>query len=158
MKPLDVVAIGNALVDVLSHTDDGFLAMYKIPKGSMSLIDATMAERLYSGMGPAVQISGGSAANSIAGIASLGGKAGFIGKVSNDQLGDIFRHDITSLGVEFDTKASREGKPTGRCLVFVTPDAQRTMQTFLGSAGDVGPDDIDPDFIKRAQHDEPAAR
>ncbi|CAG0926564.1 fructokinase [Planctomycetaceae bacterium] len=151
MKPLDVVAIGNALVDVLSHADDGFLAMYKIPKGSMSLIDATMAERLYSSMGPAVQISGGSAANSIAGIASLGGKAGFIGKVSTDQLGDIFRHDITSLGVEFDTKASREGKPTGRCLVFVTPDAQRTMQTFLGSAGDVGPDDIDPEFIKRAQ-------
>lgn len=151
MKPLDVVAIGNALVDVLSHAQDSFLEGHKIPKGSMSLIDATMAEKLYATMGPAVQISGGSAANSIAGIASLGGKAGFIGKVSNDQLGDIFRHDITSLGVELDTKSSRGGKPTGRCLVFVTPDAQRTMQTFLGSAGDVSPDDIDPDFIKRAQ-------
>ena len=151
-KSLDVIAIGNALVDVLSHADDAFLAGHKIPKGSMSLIDAAMAEKLYATMGPAVEISGGSAANSIAGIASLGGKAGFIGKVAKDQLGQIFRHDITSLGVEFTTApAAQGGKPTGRCLVFVTPDAQRTMQTFLGSAGDVGPDDIDAEQIKRAQ-------
>lgn len=150
-KPLDVIAIGNALVDVLTHAQDDFLTERKIEKGSMSLIDATQAETLYAGMGPAVEISGGSAANTVAGIASLGGSAGFIGKVAADQLGDIFRHDITALGVEFTTRPMREGKPTGRCLVFVTPDAQRTMQTFLGSAGEVSPDDIDAEQIKRAQ-------
>ncbi|MCC6465268.1 MAG: adenosine kinase [Planctomycetes bacterium] len=148
---LDVIAIGNALVDVLAHAQDSFLEQNRISKGSMSLIDATRAEALYETMGPAVEISGGSAANSIAGLASLGGKGAFIGKVSADQLGSIFAHDIRSLGVEFTTRPHRDGAPTGRCLIFVTPDAQRTMQTFLGSAAQVGPDDVDPEQVKRAQ-------
>jgi sugar/nucleoside kinase (ribokinase family) len=150
-NPLDVVAIGNALVDVLAHADDDFLTQRDIEKGSMRLIDAAQAEALYSQMGPAVECSGGSAANTVAGIASLGGKAGFIGKVATDQLGKIFKHDITALGVEFRTPATANTQPTGRCLVFVTPDAQRTMQTFLGSAGEVGPADVDKALIGRAQ-------
>lgn len=148
---LDVVAIGNALVDVLAHSDDEFLAGRGIEKGSMSLINAEQAETLYGQMGPGVECSGGSAANTIAGIASLGGKAGFIGKVAGDQLGKIFKHDITALGVEFNTEPTHDTNPTGRCLVFVTPDAQRTMQTFLGSAGEVGPADVDAELIQRAQ-------
>ncbi|MBX3458527.1 MAG: adenosine kinase [Planctomycetes bacterium] len=151
MSELDVIAIGNALVDVLAHSDDSFLASRGIPKGSMQLIDATAAERLYAEMGAAVEVSGGSAANTVAGIASLGGRAGFIGKVHADQLGDIFAHDIRALGVEFTTAPARNGRPTGRCLILVTPDAQRTMQTFLGVAGEVSPDDVDPSQIKRAQ-------
>ena len=148
---LDVVAIGNALVDVLAHSDDEFLAGRGIEKGSMSLINAEQAETLYGQMGPGVECSGGSAANTVAGIASLGGKAGFIGKVAGDQLGKIFKHDITALGVEFSTEPTHDTNPTGRCLVFVTPDAQRTMQTFLGSAGEVGPADVDAELIQRAQ-------
>ena len=148
---LDVVAIGNALVDVLAHSDDEFLAGRGIEKGSMSLINAEQAETLYGQMGPGVECSGGSAANTVAGIASLGGKAGFIGKVASDQLGKIFKHDITALGVEFNTEPTHDTNPTGRCLVFVTPDAQRTMQTFLGSAGEVGPADVDAELIQRAQ-------
>ncbi|MEZ5991794.1 MAG: adenosine kinase [Planctomycetota bacterium] len=148
---LDVVAIGNALVDVLAHSDDEFLAGRGIEKGSMSLINAEQAETLYGQMGPGVECSGGSAANTVAGIASLGGKAGFIGKVAGDQLGKIFKHDITALGVEFNTEPTHDTNPTGRCLVFVTPDAQRTMQTFLGSAGEVGPTDVDAELIQRAQ-------
>lgn len=151
MSELHVLAIGNALVDVLAHSTDDFLAARGIAKGAMNLIDATQAESLYAAMGTAVECSGGSAANTVAGIASLGGRAGFVGKVAADQLGDIFRHDITAQGVEFTTEPLRNGRPTGRCLVLVTPDAQRTLQTFLGSAGEVGPDDIDPAQIKRAQ-------
>ena len=148
---LDVVAIGNALVDVLAHSDDDFLAGRSIEKGSMSLINAEQADALYAQMGPGVECSGGSAANTVAGIASLGGKAGFIGNVAGDQLGKIFKHDITSLGVEFSSEPTHDTNPTGRCLVFVTPDAQRTMQTFLGSAGEVSPADVDPALIQRAQ-------
>lgn len=148
---LDVVAIGNALVDVLAHSDDDFLTGRGIEKGSMSLINAEQAETLYGQMGPGVECSGGSAANTVAGIASLGGKAGFIGKVAGDQLGKIFKHDITALGVEFSTEPTHDTNPTGRCLVFVSPDAQRTMQTFLGSAGEVGPNDVDAELIQRAQ-------
>lgn len=151
-KPLDVTAIGNALVDVLAHADDAFLAKRKIAKGSMNLIDGPTAEALYASMGPAVEVSGGSAANTVAGVASLGGSAAFIGKVSKDQLGEIFRHDIRSIGVEFSGTPSQGKQPTGRCLVFVTPDAQRTMQTCLGSAGEVGPDDVDAGLIQRAQY------
>lgn len=152
MSEIDVLALGNALVDVLAHAEDTFLTERGIAKGSMQLVDAVAAEALYSSMGPAVEVSGGSAANTIAGLASLGGRGAFVGKVSADQLGDIFRHDITALGVEFLSAPYRDGKPTGRCLVFVTPDAQRTMQTFLGSAGEVGPDDVDPAQVKRAQY------
>lgn len=152
MSEIDVLAIGNALVDVLAHSDDSFLEARGIAKGSMTLIDAAQAEALYASMGPAVEISGGSAANTIAGLASLGGRGAFVGKVSADQIGAIFRHDITALGVEFTSAPFQDGKPSGRCLIFVTPDAQRTMQTFLGSAGEVGPDDIDEAQILRAQY------
>lgn len=151
-KPLDVIAIGNALVDVLAQAHDAFLVSRKISKGSMNLIDGPTAEALYGAMGPAVEVSGGSAANTVAGIASLGGRAAFIGKVSSDQLGQIFRHDIQSIGVEFQSRPSTGKQPTGRCLVFVTPDAQRTMQTCLGSAGEVGPDDVDEAQVKRAKY------
>jgi sugar/nucleoside kinase (ribokinase family) len=151
MSEIDVLALGNALVDVLAHADESFLSEREIVKGSMQLIDAPTAEALYAEMGPAVEISGGSAANTIAGLASLGGNGAFVGKVSADQLGDIFRHDITALGVEFKSAPFRDGKPTGRCLIIVTPDAQRTMQTYLGSAGELGPADIDPAQVKRAR-------
>jgi sugar/nucleoside kinase (ribokinase family) len=150
-KPLlDVAAVGNAIVDVLVQTSDKFLEEFSLPKGTMTLIDADRAEVLYSKMTAATECSGGSAANTIVGVARLGGKAGFIGKVRDDQLGGIFRHDIRAVGVEFDTPAATNGANTARCLVFVTPDAQRTMQTFLGVAGGLGPEDVDADLVRRA--------
>ena len=148
---LDVIGVGNAIVDVLAKADDAFLATHSIPKGGMILIDEDQAKTIYGDMAAGVEISGGSAANSIACIASLGGKGGFVGKVSGDALGDIFRHDLRSLGVEFDTKPLEDGPGTGRCLVNVTPDAQRSMTTFLGAAGFVSPDDIDDSQIARAE-------
>src|SRR6266851_6076889 len=129
---LDVVGIGNAIVDVLAHADDGFLATHGLAKGTMTLIDAARADALYAVMGGAIEASGGSAANTMAGIASLGGRGAFIGKVADDQLGVIFRHDTKAVGTTFETPASRDGAPTARCLIFVTPDAQRTMNTYLG--------------------------
>ena len=131
---LDVLAIGNAIVDVIAATDDHFLEAEGLAKGSMRLIDADEATRLYGHMGQGRETSGGSAANTVAGVAALGGRAGFIGQVANDQLGDIFRHDITGLGVAFTTPAADHGVPTARCLILVTPDAQRTMNTFLGAS------------------------
>ena len=132
---LDVLCIGNAIVDVIAATDDRFLAEQGLTKGSMRLIDAEEATRLYGVMGPGREISGGSAGNTAAGVAMLGGRAGFIGQVADDQLGEVFAHDIRSIGVEFITPA-RAGSdvPTARSLVLVTPDAQRTMNTFLGAA------------------------
>jgi sugar/nucleoside kinase (ribokinase family) len=146
----DVVAIGNAIVDVLSKADDAFLAGNRLAKGTMTLIDANRAEVLYAAMGPAIECSGGSAANTMAGLASLGGRAGYIGKVAADQLGDVFRHDIRSAGVTFATPAAKSGPPTARCLIFVTPDAQRTMQTFLGACVELGPDDVSEKTIADA--------
>lgn len=131
---LDVLAIGNAIVDVIADADDAFLETEGLTKGSMRLIDAEEATRLYSHMGQGREASGGSAANTAAGVAALGGRAGFVGQVAPDQLGDFFRHDIRALGVEFVTGAQDFGVPTARCLVLVTPDAQRTMSTFLGAA------------------------
>jgi sugar/nucleoside kinase (ribokinase family) len=130
-KGFDVVGIGNAIVDILSHADDAFLEAHGLAKGAMTLIDAERASTLYRAMGPAVESSGGSAGNTIAGVASLGGRGAFIGKVNNDQFGGVFRHDIRASGVTFDTAPSEEGPPTARCLIFVTDDAQRTMQTYL---------------------------
>ena len=147
---IEVIGIGNAIVDVLSQTDDDFLNENGLAKGAMTLIDADQAEGLYAKMGPGVEVSGGSAANTIACLASLGGKGAFIGKVRNDQLGDVFRHDIRAGGVTFDTKPKEDGAPTARCLIFVTPDAERTMQTFLGASVELGPDDIDEDLISRS--------
>jgi sugar/nucleoside kinase (ribokinase family) len=143
----DVVGIGNAIVDVLAHAEDDFLDSHGLNKGTMTLIDAETAGRLYDDMGPAIECSGGSAANTIACLASLGGRGTFIGKVRDDQLGEAFRHDIRTLGVDFDTPFATDGMPTARCLIFVTPDAQRTMQTFLGACVDLGPGDVDKDII-----------
>lgn len=145
-----VAGIGNAIVDVLAKTDDAFLSRHGLVKGTMSLIDEDKARQLYGEMGPAVEISGGSAANTIAGIAALGGKAAFIGKVGDDALGEIFRHDIRSLGVAFDTPPGSNVGPTGRSYVLVTPDAQRTMNTHLGASQALGPEDVDEVTVKSA--------
>jgi len=143
----DVVGVGNAIVDVLAHADDAFLAAEGLAKGAMTLIDAAAAKDLYGKVGPAVECSGGSAANTIAALASLGGKGAFIGKVHDDQLGEVFRHDIRALGVAFDTPPDASGPPTATCLILVTPDAQRTMQTFLGACVTLEPGDIDEGLI-----------
>jgi len=147
---LDVVGVGNAIVDVLAQADDAFLRAHGVPKGGMILVDEPTALRIYEAMAPGTEISGGSAANSIACVASLGGKGGFVGKVADDALGEIFRHDLRALGVTFDAPALLGGPATGRCLINVTPDAQRSMTTFLGAAGFVSPDDIDPAMIDAA--------
>src|SRR6478736_7882823 len=131
---LDVLCIGNAIVDVIANASDDFLSAEGLVKGSMRLIDAEEAERLYGHMGPAHQVSGGSAGNTAAGVAALGGRAGFIGQVAPDQLGEFYRHNLTSTGVEFTTAASDVGAPTARSMILVTPDGHRTMNTFLGAA------------------------
>ena len=142
-KTYDVVGIGNAIVDIIARADDGFLSKHDLAKGFMRLIDAEEANRLYEAMGPAVERSGGSAANTIAGLASFGAKCGFIGRVAADQFGGIFRHDIRSLGVAYDTLPASDGAPTARCLILVTPDGERTMNTFLGASVDFTPEDLD---------------
>ncbi|HEU0168238.1 MAG TPA: adenosine kinase [Chloroflexota bacterium] len=147
----DVLGIGNAIVDVLTQADENFLTSRGITKGAMNLIDADQADQLYAAMGPGVEQSGGSVCNTIAGIGSLGGKAAYIGKVRNDQLGDIYRHDLRSLGVTFDTPPSTSGPSTARCLILVTPDAQRTLNTFLGACVLLGPADVDEKLIGASQ-------
>ena len=147
----DVVGIGNAILDVLAHAADAFLARHALAKGAMTLIDAAQAEALYAAMGPGLECSGGSAANTIAALASLGGAGAFVGKVRDDQLGQVFAHDIRALGVAYDTAPATKGAPTARCLIFVTPDAQRTMQTYLGASVGLGPDDVDPKRIAEAK-------
>ena len=146
-KKYDVTAIGNAIVDVLAQADDALLAAHNLPKGAMNLIDADAAERLYAIMGAGIESSGGSAGNTIAGIAALGGRCAYIGKVADDQLGQVFMHDIRASGVAYDTTPLSGGLPTARSLIFVTPDAQRTMQTFLGACTQLGPADVNMDFI-----------
>ena len=147
----DVLGIGNAIVDVLAQTDDVFLIKQGLSKGAMTLIDDDTADRLYKAMGPAIECSGGSAANTIAALASLGSPCAFIGKVRNDALGKVFAHDIRALGVAFDTPPAKTGPSTARCLVLVTPDAQRTMQTFLGASIGLTADDIDPAVVADAK-------
>lgn len=150
-RPLDVLAIGNAIVDVIADADDGFLQCEGMHKGAMRLIDEAEATRLYEAMGPGRERSGGSAANTVAGIASLGLKAGFIGQLADDQLGGIFAHDVRSLGVAFETPARNDVGASARCLILVTADAQRTMNTFLGAAQMLGPDAIDADHVAQAK-------
>lgn len=150
-RSFDVVGIGNAIVDVLSHADDSLIEREGLTKGAMTLIDGARAEALYEAMGPAQEVSGGSGANTMVGVAALGGQAAYIGKVRNDQLGGIFRHDIRAAGVSFETPAATEGAPTARCLIFVTPDAQRTMNTYLGASVQLGPEDIDEGQIAAAK-------
>ncbi|MBD3661882.1 MAG: adenosine kinase, partial [Arenibacter algicola] len=147
----DVVGIGNAIVDVLAHADDDFLTRHGMTKGTMALIDADAADRLYGDMASGIECSGGSAANTIAGLASLGGKAAFIGKVKDDDLGRVFKHDIEAIGVHFPTVAATDGAPTARCLIHVTADAERTMNTYLGASVDLGPADVDEDVIRAAK-------
>ena len=143
----DVLGIGNAIVDVLARAEEDFLLRQGMRKGGMALIDADRAEAIYQAMGPAVEVSGGSAANTIVGVASLGARAAFIGKVKDDLLGRAFAHDIRAAGVTFATTPAADGAPTGRCYVLVTPDGERTMNTFLGAAQDLHPADIDADMI-----------
>ena len=144
----DVLAVGNALVDVLAATDAAWLAAHAIPKGSMRLIAADEAERLYGLMGPGREVSGGSAANTVAGIAAMGGKPAFVGRTAQDQLGEVFAHDIRAAGVTFTTPPMADGPPTGRCLIFVTPDGDRTMSTYLGATQELGEADIDSDMVR----------
>ena len=142
-KEIDVTGIGNAIVDVMTKVDEKFLKAYGLEKGSMTLIDEQMAEDLYSGIEVAEEVSGGSAANTIAGLASLGKKVVFIGKVKNDSLGNSFDYGLSCIGVQCKAKKVEEGLSTARCIIFVTPDAQRTMCTFLGVAGALNPEDIE---------------
>ena len=149
--PFDVVGVGNAIVDVIGQSDENYLTRLGLNKGTMTLIDDAQAEWLYSEMNTGVEISGGSAANTLAGIASLGGKGAYIGKVRDDQLGAVFSQDLKAIGVDYPMRAATEGPSTARCLIFVTPDADRTMQTYLGVSVMLGPEDIDPETIGDAQ-------
>lgn len=148
---LDILGIGNAIVDVLAPTDDAFLAARSLPKGGMQLISTEQAEALYAAMPPGVESSGGSAGNTCAVAAALGARVGFLGKVAADQLGGVFAHDIRAAGVHFPTAPLAGGAPTARCLILVTPDGQRTMNTFLGACVTFGPGDVDPAEVARAQ-------
>jgi sugar/nucleoside kinase (ribokinase family) len=150
MQPVDVVGVGNAMVDVLATASDEFVMGQGLEKGSMSLIDTDRAQELYGMLGPSVKASGGSAANTMAGIASFGGSAAYIGKVSDDELGKVFAEEMRAIGVSFDQPTTTDGPPTGMCLVLVTPDAQRTMSTFLGVSALLDPDDVRPEVVERA--------
>lgn len=147
----DVLCIGNAIVDILSRTEDDFLIENGIIKGAMNLIDSDRAELLYSRKGPAIEASGGSAGNTAAGIASLGGRSAYFGKVAADQLGKIFTHDIRGQGVAFDTPPLLEGAPTARCMIFVTPDGERSMNTYLGACVELGVEDVESSKVSNSK-------
>ncbi|HEY2815132.1 MAG TPA: adenosine kinase [Acidimicrobiales bacterium] len=149
-QPHDVLAVGNAIVDVIASVDDAFIAEHGLTKDSMQLIDHDHADALYDAMPAGIETSGGSAANTAVGVAALGGRAAFIGKVRDDQLGEVFAHDIRAAGVDFDVPAARGGLPTARSLIVVTPDAKRTMNTSLGIAGEVDVDDVDEGLVAAA--------
>src|SRR5882672_3391661 len=139
----DVLGIGNAIFDVLVRTDEAFLGRHGMTKGGMALIDEARAAAIYGDMGPATEMSGGSGANTIVGIANFGARTAFIGKVKNDQIGGLYTHDIRAAGVAFETKAASDGPATGCSYILVTPDGERTMNTYLGAAQDLMPSDID---------------
>ncbi|MBV9566398.1 MAG: adenosine kinase [Bradyrhizobium sp.] len=147
----DVLGIGNALFDVLVKADEGFLAAHGMAKGGMALIDETGAAAIYRDMGPAVEMSGGSGANTIVGVASFGARAAYVGKVKDDQIGRMYAHDIRAAGVAFDTKPASDGPATGCCYILVTGDGERTMNTYLGAAQELTPADIDPAQIAAAR-------
>jgi len=149
--PLQVVGVGNAIVDVLALADDALLDRFALAKGSMRLCDEDEAAAIYDAMGPATEKSGGAAANMTVGVASFGGRSGFVGKVRDDQLGAVFAHDIRAAGVDFVSPPSPSGPPTGRCYVLISPDGQRTMNTYLGVAGSLGPDDVPASLVEAAQ-------
>jgi sugar/nucleoside kinase (ribokinase family) len=146
----DVLGIGNAIVDVIAQTEEDFLVTHAMQKGTMALIDEARAAKIYEAMGPTIESSGGSAANTIVGVASFGVRAAFVGKVKKDTLGDVFAHDIRAAGVAFETGAATGGPATARCYVLITPDGERTMNTYLGAAQNLHPRDIDPEVIARA--------
>jgi len=147
-KPrFDVLGIGNAIVDIIARTQEDFLLSHAMQKGAMVLIDEARAHSIYAAMGPALEISGGSAANTIVGVASFGASAAFIGKVREDELGRTFAHDIRAAGVSFETPLAAGGSSTGRCYILVTPDGERTMNTYLGAAQELGPGDIDSEMV-----------
>ena len=147
---LDVIAIGNAIVDVMAPADEATIARLGLAKGGMTLVDTARAQELYDAMGPAREISGGSAANTLAGLAALGAKCAFIGQVADDQLGEVFAHDIRAGGIAFATPMRADEPPTARCLIFVTPDGERTMNTFLGASQFLPPAALDEDLIASA--------
>jgi sugar/nucleoside kinase (ribokinase family) len=148
---LDVVGIGNALVDVISHESDEFITAHGLVKSAMTLVEPDRSDELYTAMGPGIEASGGSAANTIAGVASFGGRAAYMGRVFDDQLGAVFAHDLRAQGVTFHNKPATEGPATGRCLIVVTPDAHRTMNTCLGASAFFGPVDVDAELVRGAQ-------
>jgi len=147
----DVLGLGNAIVDVIAEAEDRALDRLDLAKGTMTLVDEARMLALYEGMGPAVEMSGGSCANTMAALASLGASAAYVGKVQNDQLGEVFRHDIGAAGVDFPTPPLAGGPPTARCLIFVTRDAQRTMATYLGACVELGPGDVDEADVAAAK-------
>ncbi|MCF3640467.1 adenosine kinase [Rhizobium sp. TRM95111] len=151
MTKFDVLTVGNAIVDIIARCDDGFIADNGIIKGAMNLIDAERAEFLYSRMGPALEASGGSAGNTAAGVANFGGRAAYFGKVADDQLGEIFTHDIRAQGVHFETKPLDRFPPTARSMIFVTEDGERSMNTYLGACVELGPEDVEPDVVADAK-------
>lgn len=146
----DVLSIGNAIVDVIARMEDDFLVRQNMPKGGMALVDEARAQAIYDAMGPAVEISGGSAANTAVGLASFGARAAFVGKVKDDGLGETFAHDIRAAGVAFATPAAADGPATARCCIIVTPDGERTMNTYLGAAQNLSPADVDADLVRAA--------
>jgi sugar/nucleoside kinase (ribokinase family) len=150
-KPFDVVGLGNALVDIIARCDDGFITRQGLDKGSMRLIDDAEATRLYGLMGPAIEASGGTTPNTCVGVASFGGKAAFMGKIAKDQFGDVFAHDLRAAGVTFDSEPSEGGIPTGRSLILVTPDGERTMNTSLGANTELSTAELDPALIGRSK-------
>jgi len=150
-RKFDVVAIGNAIVDVLAHVDPAFLVDNDIEKSAMTLIDEDRAQALYGRMPPAVEMSGGSAANTVAGLASLGARAAYIGRVKKDQLGEVFAHDLRAIGVVYDTPPALDGPSTARCLIMVTPDAHRSMNTYLGASAGLSRKELDLDLIRQAK-------
>jgi len=145
---IDVLTLGNAIVDVLAHTDEAFLLQKRVHKGAMQLIDEARAEELYGDMGPAVIVSGGSGANTAAGVASFGVKAGFIGKVKNDETGKLFAHDLKAIDVHYDVTLAEDGPATARSFILVTPDGERTMNTYLGACQNLTPDDVNPETVR----------
>ena len=151
MSQYDVLCIGNAIVDIIAQCDEAFLTDNGIIKGAMNLIDGERAELLYSRMGPAIEASGGSAGNTAAGIASFGGRSAYFGKVSRDHLGEVFTHDIRAQGVAFDTKPLDGTPPTARSMILVTPDGERSMNTYLGACVELGPDDVEADKASGAK-------
>lgn len=150
-KTYDVAGLGSSIVDIIARCDDAFIAAQGLTKGTMRLIDADEAARLYGEMGPAVEISGGTVPNTCVGLASFGGSAAFMGKIGRDQFGEVFAHDLRAAGVAFNTPPSAGTTPTGRCLILVTPDGERTMNTFLGANTELGTAELDPELIRKSK-------